>query len=168
MSKRKMFSVCIPAFNRSKHLPSLLDSIFQQKFKNFEIVICEDASPERHQIAKIVQAYQLEYPDIIIYYENPINLGYDGNIRRLVAEASGQYCFFMGNDDLMAPDAMSHVAELLESHQNIGMVLKSYLWFEGDPQNVKQTVRYFSEEQVFQAGKQAIRPCFRLSGVVSC
>jgi len=167
MSDRKVFSICIPAYNRAKYLSPLLDSIYQQNFTDFEIVICEDVSPERAQISEIVRAYQFKYPNTLYYYENNVNLGYDGNIRQLVERAAGQYCFFMGNDDLMAPDALSHTAELLHRHANIGMVLKSYLWFEGIPENVQQVVRYFSEERVFQAGEQAITTCFRRSGVIS-
>ena len=38
---RKLFSVCIPAYNRPHYLGSLLDSILAQEFHDFEIVICE-------------------------------------------------------------------------------------------------------------------------------
>ena len=59
---RKLFSVCIPAYNRAHHLNALLDSIFAQDFHDFEVVICEDLSREREQIASIVHEYQSRYP----------------------------------------------------------------------------------------------------------
>ena len=98
---RKLFYICIPAYNRARYLPALLDSIVAQDFRDFEIVICEDKSPERDQIAAIVREYQSRYPAMLRYFENEENLGYDGNVRKLVQKAPGEFCFFMGNDDIM-------------------------------------------------------------------
>ncbi len=167
MSNSHLFSVCVPAYNRSRYLRPLLDSVLSQDFTDFEIVICEDASPERDQIAAVVHEYQEKHRNVIAYHENKINLGYDGNIRNLVEKASGQFCFFMGNDDLMCPGALAEVARLIRSRENIGMVLKSYAWFDSTPDNAVQTVRYFGEEREFKAGKQAIHTCFRRSGVIA-
>ena len=167
MLKRPLFSICIPAYNRSKYLEALLDSIFSQNFINYEIVICEDLSPERDQISAIVVKYQTLYPMVIAYCENEANLGYDGNIRELVKIASGRFCFFMGNDDLMAEGALANVARLVSDREDVGMVLKSYAWFEGNPNNIIHSVRYFAEECEFFAGSQAIHACYRRSGVIS-
>ncbi len=87
---RKLFSVCIPAYNRPHYLGSLLDSIFAQEFHDFEIVICEDKSPQRNQIAAVVRQYQSRYPEMLRYFENEENLGYDANVRTLVQKASGK------------------------------------------------------------------------------
>lgn len=165
--ERRDFSICIPAYNRAHHLGSLLDSILSQDYDNFEIVICEDHSPEREQISIIVQRYAELHPDVIRYYENDENLGYDGNIRNLVARANGTFCFFMGNDDLMCAGALTHVTDILRRHRNAGVILKSYAWFDHTPEAVNQEVRYFSEERSFEAGAEAITICFRRSGVIS-
>jgi len=167
MNQRKMFSVCIPSYNRSKYLVLLLDSICQQDFKDFEIIVCEDLSPEREVIAGIVREYQSKHDCALSYYENKSNLGYDGNIRNLVEKANGEYCFFMGNDDLMCPGALSEVAGLIRRHPDVGMVLKSYSWFQGNPDRIDQTVKYYSEERRFKAGEEAIHACFRRSGVIA-
>lgn len=164
---RPLFSICIPAYNRAHHLSALLDSILAQSFDDFEIVICEDMSRERAEIAAIVNGYQARHPDKIHLYENQENLGYDGNIRNLVAKASGQFCFFMGNDDIMCHGALEAVAELIHRHPNVGLVVKSYAWFDEVPEKVNQEVRYFSEEKEFPAGIPAIRFAYRRSGVIS-
>jgi len=54
-------SVCIPAYNRPEVLKPLLDSILSQDFASYEIVICEDKSPKRKEIAEIVRSYQLKH-----------------------------------------------------------------------------------------------------------
>ena len=165
--KRHRFSICIPAYNRARYLAALLDSVLAQDYRNFEIVICEDDSPERKQIAEIVKAYSVRYPDVIRYHENEHNLGYDANVRNLIARATGEFCFFMGNDDLMCPGALSHAAGILNRHRDIGLVLKSYAWFDSSPEVINQKVRYFTEERRFASGSEAITVCFRRSGVIS-
>jgi glycosyltransferase involved in cell wall biosynthesis len=166
-SHRPLFTICIPAYNRTRHLPSLLDSILSQDFDDFDILICEDLSRERPQIAAVVQEYAVRHPGKIVYSENEQNLGYDRNIRHLVELARGQFCFFMGNDDLLCPGALRHVAELLGKHQRVGLVLKSYAWFDGTPDKVNQEVRYFDAETAFASGAESIGVCFRRSGVIS-
>lgn len=164
---RKLFSVCIPAYNRVHHLGTLLDSIFTQRFDDFEIVICEDKSSERGNIAALVREYQSRYSTILRYFENETNLGYDANIRNLVAKAEGRFCFFMGNDDIMCPGALETVAGVIERHPNVGLVIKSYVCFEDVTEKVLQKIRYFTEETEIAAGPPAIRFAFRRSGVIS-
>lgn len=162
------FSVCIPAYNRAKHLAPLLDSIVAQGYTDYEIVICEDVSRERPLIAQIVRDFQQQLPAVSIrYHENEVNLGYDGNIRRLVELSAGDYCFFMGNDDFMRPDALQTVAATLARHPEAGVVIKAYEWFVGDRGNVQQVIRYVTEETSIASGEAAIVAAFRRVGVIS-
>lgn len=164
---RKLFSVCIPAYNRTHHLTPLLESILTQNFRDFEVVICEDMSRERQQIAAIVRDFQSRYPGMLRYIENEENLGYDGNIRNLVEKASGKFCFFMGNDDLMCEGALETAASVIHRYPNVGLVLKSYAWFDETPDRLNQEIRWFNEEREFPAGLLSIRFAFRRSGVIA-
>ncbi len=167
---RPLLSICIPAYNRARFLAPLLHSIMAQSVGDgdLEIVIAEDASPERSQIAAIVQsALQRGAPTPIRYSENAVNLGYDGNVRRLVEQARGRWCFFLGNDDLLAPGALAITRAHLAAHPGIGLLLRGYAWFRGAPENIAGTARYVSAPTLFAAGVDAIAMCFRRSGVIS-
>ncbi len=166
-ANRPKFSICIPAYNRARHLPRLLDSILAQDFADYNIVICEDFSPERAAIAEIALRYAQAKPGLIAYHENSKNLGYDGNIRNLVEKATGEFCFFMGNDDFLYAGALAAVADLLDRHPKAGFVLKSYRFSDKSAGNVSQEVRYFTEERHFAAGREAISVCYRRSGVIA-
>jgi abequosyltransferase len=166
-SIRPKFSICIPAYNRARHLPQLLDSIFAQDFSDFNIVICEDCSAERTEIDEIVSGYSQAHPGVIAYHENEKNLGYDGNIRKLVEKASGEFCFFMGNDDFMCSGALSAAADVIARHPDVGFVLKSYAFSDRSAGHVRQEVRYFSGERCFAKGREAILVCYRRSGVMA-
>lgn len=145
----------------------LLDSISSQDYTNYEIVICEDASPLRKQIRDIVSKYIMSFPGVINYYENKSNLGYDGNIRKLISKAKGEYCFFMGNDDLMYTGALSTVASVVERNKNVGVLLRTYASFDSTPENINQIFKYFKKETFFPAGADTITTFYRRSVVIS-
>jgi hypothetical protein len=67
----------------------------------------------------------------------------------------------------MRSGALREVAGILDRHRNVGVVLKSYALFGEDPARPDHEIRYFSEEREFAAGTEAIRVCFRRSGVIS-
>ena len=161
-----LISVCIPAYNRASVLSDLLDTIINQDFENYEIIISEDCSPERDQIRKIVEQYQGNGGPCITYSENEINLGYDGNLRHLFELATGDYIFFMGNDDLMCKDALQKVANAVLKYPNIGVVLRSYQMFDGEPENITQTFKYFKTERFFENGVATISTIYRRSVVI--
>jgi abequosyltransferase len=161
-----LISVCIPAYNRPEVLGELLDTIVLQNYSDYEIVICEDKSPKRKEIGEIVKGYMEKYPNRIAYFENPENLGYDANIRNLIAKAEGTYCLFMGNDDLMCEGTLEKVAGALTRHPDIGVMLRSYAAFDGTPDNIVQTFRYFEKETFFPAGESTISTIYRRSVVI--
>jgi abequosyltransferase len=160
-------TVCIPAYNRASLLAPLLDSIVSQDFRDYEILVCEDKSPEREKIGRVIGEYRARHPGLIRYYENEKNLGYDGQIRNLVEKAQGEYCFFMGNDDLMAPSALSTVAAAVSRHPDIGVVLRSYASFTASPSSPAQVFRYFEKELFFPAGRSTMITFFRRTVVIS-
>lgn len=170
MSDLPLISVCIPAYNRAALLSVLLDSIVREASVQYEIVICEDASPEQEQIRHVAERYSLAYPGRVSYHENEINLGYDGNLRRLIELARGEYVLFMGNDDLLAEGALGAVAAVVRAHTDVGVVLRSYDSFMDEPGRPVQAFRYFDSERFFPAGAQSIvtffRRCVFISGMV--
>ena len=166
MPHEPLISVCIPAYGRACLLPELLDSVISQDFDDFEIVICENDSPDRAEIRRIVESYQQKGGRTIRLFENEQNLGYDGNIRRLVRRATGRYLCFCGNDDLLAPGALRRIALAIEQHPNVGVVLRTYATFKVTPQRIDQVFRYFNEERVFPPGPQTIVTFFKRCVVI--
>lgn len=167
MSQRPLLTVCIPAYNRAALLGALLDSILAQNFDNYEVLVCEDGSPEREAISDVVRHFQRLHPDVIRYEENSTNLGYDGNLRRLVELAHGRYCVFMGNDDLLCEGSLARIAAVVNQNSDCGVVVRSYASFEADPKYPKQVFRYFPSELLLLAGAQAILIAYRRSVVIS-
>ncbi len=166
MNKRPLLTVCIPAYNRANYLPPLLDSIFQQEEQNFEVLICEDGSPERAAISTIAAQYSLKYPGRIRFVENTRNLGYDGNIRELVKQAQGEYCLYLGNDDLLCAGAITAISDVVHRHPDCGVVVRTYATFDESPNVHKQVFRYYPQELAIPPGAQAVATGYRRSVVI--
>jgi glycosyltransferase involved in cell wall biosynthesis len=162
-------SVCIPSYNRHQYLEPLLDSILGQDYPELEIIICEDNSPERKLIREIVKnkIHSINDKNKIKYYENEENLGYDRNLRNLISKASGDYCLFMGNDDILVNGAIERILKVIEKYPNIAVISRAYQVFNEYPSNIKETIRHISEDKLFNPGIDAIRFFFRRVGVLS-
>ena len=138
-----------------------------QDYDDYEILICEDVSPERHAIRAIAEKYMHSFPKRVRYEENVRNFGYDGNLRNLVSQAIGDYCLFMGNDDLMCEGSLAKIASALERNPDVGVLLRSYADFENSSDKINQEFRYFPTERFFPAGADTIATIFRRSVVIS-
>lgn len=164
----KKLSICIPSYNRANKLEELLLSILSQDYKDYEILIVEDFSPERKQISEIVKKFQSIYKKIEIrYFENEYNLGYDKNCRRIIELAKGEYCFFMGNDDLINKDAFNSIEKILNSYSNIGVIVRSYATFKKSNDKLEEIFRYSKKELYLPPGPETIAYTFRRSVVAS-
>ncbi|MCX6293458.1 MAG: glycosyltransferase [Sphingobacteriales bacterium] len=88
-------SICIPAYKNVTHLSRLLDSIRQQTFKDFEVIITDD-SPDSSIDDFIKQA---NYPFEIRYFKNSPAAGSPENWNISIRHAIGKWIKIMHDDD---------------------------------------------------------------------
>lgn len=153
-------SICIPSYNRPGELRKLLASI-DCPTGEVEVVICEDLAPKRDEVRATVMAFAASSTHPIHYYENTENLGFDGNLRRLVECATGQYILFMGDDDLFVPGAIARFLAFLKQHRDKPYVLRSYLTEHVDGRT--EYFRYLPKSQVLPAGETTVAWLFKRS-----
>jgi glycosyltransferase involved in cell wall biosynthesis len=162
-----MISICIPSFNRPFELRRLLDSIDAPFNLDIEIIICEDCSPARDEIRnQVIQFRQTtSYP--VLYIENPLNYGYDRNLRELITLASGDYIVFMGDDDEFLPGAIKKLISFLRRHAetHLAYVLKTHLLIHPDKRI--ELFKYFKDDTIFKPGPRTYMTLFRRSVFIS-
>lgn len=157
-------SICIPSYNRPEELRNLLYSIDCNP-EGIEVVICEDMAPRREEIRAVVSNFAKSSPYLLNYHENIKNLGFDGNIRRLIECASGEYIIFMGDDDLFVPSALDQFIVFLKENRDKPYVLRSYLTEHNDGR--RQYFRYLPKSQVLPAGESTVAWLFKRSVTIS-
>lgn len=92
----KKVSVIIPVWNVEQYLKKCLDSLVNQTFKNIEIIIINDGSPDNSQ--SIIDEYKKKYPDLIVPYIK--DNGGQASARNMgLKKAKGEYITFVDSDD---------------------------------------------------------------------
>ncbi|PCJ22115.1 MAG: hypothetical protein COB04_01295 [Gammaproteobacteria bacterium] len=163
-----LLSVCIPAYNRPGPLKELIQSIVDQDYIDFEILICEDKSTRVKEIRAVIEQYILDFPKVKIRaIYNDVNLGYDGNFRKLIKESEGEYCVFMGDDDLLVDGGLKKISDVVNKHEDIGVVLRTWGKIQGASREPIEIFRYFDGDRLFEAGDQSIVSLFRRSVAIS-
>ena len=131
---RLKFSVLIPVYNTEKYLEECLQSVINQTYQNFEIIIVDDGSTDSS--GKICDRYQRDYPDRIkvIHNENQGQLA-----SRCIASqhAKGQYCIFMDSDDLLIDIALETIYINLEKFSFPDMLVYSFVYEKVNEPHVK-------------------------------
>lgn len=165
--KQKLISICIPTYNRPAQLKRMLDSIDATKVEDLDIVISENCSPKQAETRAVVEKYQKSHPYEVFYYENERNLGYDKNIRAVVAHATGRFCVFFSDDDMAMPGALDSYIEFVRKHQDVGYILRSWRGYKNAEQTEWYDHRYYSSDRTFPAGRNTAIELFNKSVFLS-
>lgn len=94
-------TVIIPVYNTEKYLKKCLDSVVNQTYKNIEIIIINDGSPDNSQ--EIINKFQKKYPKIIKSFVKK-NGGLSDARNFGVKKATGEYIAFLDSDDYVEKD----------------------------------------------------------------
>ncbi|MBO7244764.1 MAG: glycosyltransferase [Alphaproteobacteria bacterium] len=90
-------SVIVPVYNVEKFLPKCLDSILNQTFKDFEVIILDDGSTDKS--AKILDEYAKKETRFKIIHKE--NSGYGSSMNLGISQATGDYISIVEPDDFI-------------------------------------------------------------------
>ncbi|MGY5956338.1 Glycosyltransferase family 2 protein [Kosakonia sp. BK9b] len=162
-------SVVIPSYNRVQELQELLDSVLTQKNYPDEVLICEDNSPEKFNIQKMVDSFRSEYEKNKIkltFIINEANLGYDKNLRKCIESASGEWALIMGNDDLLLPNAVSEVKNYIAKNSQVNFISRTFLRFNHDINKPIGLSSLNDKDTIYKLGLSEPKMIFRTAGFV--
>jgi glycosyltransferase involved in cell wall biosynthesis len=111
MSRIPTVSIVIPVFNGENYLREAITSILLQSYRDFELVISDNASTDATE--SICRKFCLQDPRIR-YIRQSANIGAARNFNILVAEARGRYFKWMAHDDVIAPSYMAVCVDALD------------------------------------------------------
>lgn len=89
-------SIIVPVYNVAKFLPICLDSIINQTYKKWELIVVDDASTDKS--SEIISEYAMRFENIVpIFLKNNLGVGNARNMGMKIAR--GQYIGFVDGDD---------------------------------------------------------------------
>lgn len=137
---RPLFSVVIPVYNvADRMLRECIDSVLGQTYKNFEIILVDDASTQK-SVRKVLGEYEGKPGITVIYREE------NGHISRTTNDgiyaAKGEFIALCDCDDLYAPNALYEIAKKLNEDSSLDFI-------------------YSDEDHISENGKERSNPFFK-------
>lgn len=108
-------SVIIPAYNGDRFIIQAVESVLNQTYKNYEIIVIDDGSVDN--IRQVLEAYLQK-----INYIFQRNQGVASARNLGIQEAEGDYIAFLDQDDYFLPEKLAKQVAILENNPQIGMV----------------------------------------------
>jgi len=127
-------SICMPVYNPSVFIKDTLKCILNQSFRDFELIIVDDASTLNVQ--EIIKDFK---DSRIKYFRNEKNIGYSKNLEICRTKCSNEIIFLMSQDDIVADNTLYRIYEIFKKSENIGAITRPYYFFHNN--DVKRAVR---------------------------
>lgn len=115
-------SIGFPVFNNSKYIKNALDTILNQSFKDFELIISDNASTD--DTPKICQSYA-EKDSRIKYFRQEKNFGAIQNFKFVLEKSSSSYFLWAASDDLRNDQWLECCYETLKSNPDAAIAYGS-------------------------------------------
>lgn len=114
--EKALISVLLPVYNSEKYLPQAIESILNQTYTNFELIIFNDGSTDKS--GEIINQYSDSRIKVIT---NPHNKGLVHNLNVGIEISNGKYIARMDADDISLPGRFEKQVDLLEKNEDIGI-----------------------------------------------
>ncbi|MBQ8822672.1 MAG: glycosyltransferase family 2 protein [Lachnospiraceae bacterium] len=117
MIRQPKVSVIMPVYNSVKYIKEAIDSILNQTFKDFELILVEDCSNDGTKA--IIEGYKDERIKIIYNFENK-GVAYSRN--EALEHCKGEYVAIMDHDDISLPTRFEEEVDFLDKNPDYGVV----------------------------------------------
>lgn len=116
--QKPIVSFIVPCYRLAHLLPECIRSILSQSYRDFEVLIMDDCSPDN--TAEVAQSFG---DPRVKHIRNDPNLGHLRNYNKGITLSHGKYVWLISADDyLRRPHVLARYVDLLERHPNVGYV----------------------------------------------
>ncbi|BFI73758.1 hypothetical protein YN1_7450 [Nanoarchaeota archaeon] len=152
-------SVAIPTYNRKEKLRRLLNSLKESTFKDFEIIVVDDASTDGTE-----EMIKEEFPNIkYIRHKRPTLVAKSRN--DAIESSEGDFIFFIDDDNVVEKDTIEKLVNYIEKHEEVGTVAPVTCYYS-IPDKIMYAGAIFSEFTRRTISLYTNYPCKILEGKV--
>lgn len=150
-------SVLLPTYKYARYLPQAIESILEQTYTDFELIVSDDASDDGS--AEIIRSYAEQDPRIR-WHVQCANLGMGHNWNWCLDQASGELIkFVFGDDFLVSRNALARLVGMIESAPDIAIAASARMVVNENSQRI-ETWNHIGRPGVFD-GTETINWCLR-------
>ena len=146
MSKlNPLITVYITNFNYGQFIKKAINSVLNQTFKNFELIIIDDGSKDKS--TKIIKEFQYK-KNVKIVIQNNKGLIVSNNLALRLSKA--KYIMRLDSDDWLDPHALEIMSNILERNKKVSLVFPDYYEVDKNGKIIKQVRRHnFKKVKLF-------------------
>ena len=155
MDKSLKISIITASYNYEKYIIETIDSIINQKYENWELIIVDDGSNDNS--LSVINDYIARDERIQLYtHENNKNKGLSETIKLALSKCSGDYIAFLESDDIWDENNLSEKIKIIKQHPDIAIISNDVELF-GDETRISNYGNYFAfQTEIFA---ELIFPC---------
>lgn len=138
-------SVIMPSFNHAAFIREAIDSILQQSYQNWELIISDDGSED--ESLEIIDQYTKRHPAKIrlVRHPNGQHCGIAQTYLRAIKSAQGSYIAFLESDDIWQKEALALKVQALAQHRQAILVHTDVELF-GEALPFKDSMEHYCQE----------------------
>jgi len=136
-------TVYITSHNYASYIKQAIESVLNQTYPNFELIIIDDGSTDNSR--KIINLYK-DRKDVKIIFQENKGLNATNNVA--IHNASGKYIIRLDADDFLQPEALGVMVSIMESDEELGLIFPDYYYVDKDGQRVGTHRRHFFDDEV--------------------
>ncbi len=145
-------SVIISTYNGDRFLLESVQSILDQSFDDFELIVVNDGSSDN--TAGVLQTFADKRIRIV---NNDQNLGIAASQNKALNLAGGEYLALMDHDDISLPQRLQKQVEFLDDHPSVGMVGSACIAIDQD--NTVKSINVNPSDDIFLKWRLLIYDC---------
>ncbi|WP_374140815.1 glycosyltransferase family 2 protein [Leptotrichia hongkongensis] len=123
MIENKKIDILMATYNGEKYLVEQLDSIINQTYRNWNLLIRDDNSTDK--TLEIIQNYHKKDKRIKILKDNKGNLGIVQNFEELLKSSESEFIMFSDQDDIWVKNKLDMYLKMIEKIKNKGFMIHS-------------------------------------------
>jgi glycosyltransferase involved in cell wall biosynthesis len=116
MTEAPFVSICLPNYNKGEYISETIQSILDQTYKNFELIIVDNASTDNSM--EVINSFSDKRMEV---YRNDTNIGSVENVNKCIEYAKGDYFALFHSDDLYPRRIVELEAKGLSSFEYVGI-----------------------------------------------
>lgn len=121
-------SIIMGIYNCANTLPEAIDSILNQTFSDWELILCDDGSADDTFL--VAEQYKKRYAEKIKLLRNKKNYGLNYTLNRCLNVAQGKYVARMDGDDISLPTRLEKEVYFLDLHSEYAIVSTDMQYFD--------------------------------------
>lgn len=129
-----LVSVIIPSYNHASYIENAIQSVLDQSYQNFELIVIDDGS--RDETAQLLR--KRCFDSRVSIFLNDVNKGQSAVLNQALSVARGDFVCILPSDDWFLPDKLSlQVAKFDECNADVGVVYgRGYRYFSDSEQTL--------------------------------